>query len=92
MLQALRTGADIGLWLKGPAEDLATRYTRLDHITEGRDALLPLLTGRDEAGLARVLQPAGEFIVVLPKNTEPAIAWAAPNPDAGRGRVKEADT
>ncbi|MFC5188148.1 hypothetical protein [Actinomadura harenae] len=81
LLQALCTGAELGIWINGPAEMQAI-YAHLDRITEGRDALLPLLTGRDYVGVARVSHPTGEFIVVLPESNKPVIAWAATNTSA----------
>ncbi|WP_067829169.1 hypothetical protein [Actinomadura kijaniata] len=75
LLQALRAGAELGIWINGPAERVAI-YAHVDRIAEGRDALVSLLTGRDRVGVARVLQPTGEFVVVLPQSTRPVIAWA----------------
>ncbi|MEV5576877.1 hypothetical protein AB0L06_43220 [Spirillospora sp. NPDC052269] len=75
LLNALRTGAGIRIWVIGPANGVAA-HAHLDLISEGRDALRPLLVGQSQVGVARVAQPGGEFVVVLPEDAEPVIARA----------------
>jgi hypothetical protein len=75
LLDALRSGAKIAIWIHGPAKKMAP-YARLDRITDGAEAVKELLATRDSISVARVVQPAGEFIVLLPQHTRPIIAWA----------------
>ncbi|GGL53729.1 hypothetical protein [Planomonospora parontospora] len=72
-----RNGAAITMWVGGPADKIAF-YARLDRITDGADAVKTLLATRDRLDLARVAQPSGEFVVLLPQHASPIIAWAAP--------------
>ncbi|WP_068904614.1 hypothetical protein [Planomonospora sphaerica] len=53
LLDALRNGAAITMWVRGPADKLAF-YVRLDRITDGAAAVKALLATRDRLGLARV--------------------------------------
>ena len=76
LLQVLRSGAEISIWINGPANRIA-RYAHSDRITEGAEAVLDLLASRDRIGVARVAHAAGEFIVVLPRRAAPIIAFAA---------------
>ncbi len=75
LLDALRSGAEISIWINGPAKQIA-RYVDSDRISEGAEAVLDLVASGDPIGVARVAQPAGEFIVVLPERAAP-IAFAA---------------
>ncbi|MGW4793239.1 hypothetical protein ACWEPC_12605 [Nonomuraea sp. NPDC004297] len=75
LLNALRNGAPIAIWIDGPADGVAV-HAHLDHITDGAEAVKDLLATHDPIGIARVTQPSGEFIVLLPQHTDPVIAWA----------------
>ncbi|GGO18493.1 hypothetical protein [Micromonospora parathelypteridis] len=66
LLDALRRGVEIKLWINGPARGLATHYARLDRIVEGGPALVEALNVDGSVGLARVEQGQWQFIVVLP--------------------------
>jgi hypothetical protein len=76
LLDALQRGADIRLWINGPAADLAKHYGRLDQIVEGRPAVVAALDGDASVGLARVEDGPWQFIVVLPDHGPPLIARA----------------
>ncbi|MFI7425058.1 hypothetical protein [Nonomuraea sp. NPDC049684] len=75
LLEALRNGAPITVWINGPADRVSV-YAHLDHITDGTEVVRDLLATHEPIGIARVTQPSGEFIVVLPQHTAPIIAWA----------------
>ena len=75
LLDVLRSGAQISIWINGPASQIA-HYADCDCITEGAEAVLNLLASRDRIGVARIAHPAGEFIVVLPQRAAPIIAFA----------------
>ncbi|MEU1725966.1 hypothetical protein [Nonomuraea sp. NPDC005692] len=75
LLNALRNGAPIAIWVNGPADRVAV-HAHLDHITDGAEAVKDLLAAHDPIGIARVAQPSGEFVVLLPQHTDPVIAWA----------------
>jgi hypothetical protein len=76
LLDALRTGAEINIWINGPADKIAP-YAHLDQITDGAEIVQGLLSTHDPIGIARVAQLSGEFIVLLPQHTGPIIAFAA---------------
>lgn len=73
---ALRRGADIKLWITGPAASLAKHYARLDRIVEGGPAVVAALDVSPTVGLARVEHGRWEFIVVLPDQGPAVIARA----------------
>ncbi|MFY1617656.1 hypothetical protein [Micromonospora sp. WMMD736] len=76
LLDALRRGAEIKLWIKGPAVGLAKHYARLDRIVEGGPATVAALSVNGSVGLARVEHGPWQFIVVLPDQGPPLIARA----------------
>jgi hypothetical protein len=76
LLDMLRSGAKISIWINGPASQIA-HYAHCDRITEGAEAVLDPLASRDRIGVARIARPAGEFVVVLPQRAPPIIAFAA---------------
>jgi hypothetical protein len=75
LLEALRAGARITIWVNGPGT--VAKYARVAAITDGAAAVEHLLASRDPVGVARVAQASGEFIVVLPQQADPIIAFAA---------------
>ncbi|GII04208.1 hypothetical protein [Planobispora takensis] len=74
LLNVLRDGAEIGIWISGPADRIAI-HAHADRITDGAETVKNLLATHDRIGIARVVQPFGEFIVLLPEHTGPIIAW-----------------
>jgi hypothetical protein len=76
LLDALRSGAKITIWVNGPASVMAL-YARPDRITHGAGAVQDLLSSGGRIGIARVAQPSGEFVVVMPEHEAPLIAFAA---------------
>lgn len=76
LLDALRSGAEITTWITGSASQIA-RYVGSGRITHGREAIDGLLNSGDRIGIARVAQPAGEFLVLLPEREAPRIAFVA---------------
>jgi hypothetical protein len=77
LIDALRTGARIRLWIEGPAKGLAKHYARLDQIVEGGPAVAAALRTDDRIGLAKVDHDCWQFIIVLPHDDPPVIARAA---------------
>lgn len=80
LLEALRSGANISIWINGSNRAMAF-YACLEHITDGAETVREVLsTGTSEQeriGVARVTVPSGEFIVLLPQRADPIIAFAA---------------
>jgi hypothetical protein len=76
LLDALRRGADIKLWINGPAVSLGKHYARLDRIVEGGPAMVAALGVHGSVGLARAEHGPWQFIVVLPDHGPPLIARA----------------
>lgn len=76
LLDALRSGSEITIWITGPASQ-AARYADCDRITHGAEAVRSLLSSGDRVGIARIAGPSGEFLVVLPEREAPFIAFAA---------------
>jgi hypothetical protein len=79
LLDLLRHGAKIKSWINTPQ-----RHVRHDldisSLTDGAEAITDLLGAHDEAhriGIARVPHANGEFVVILPEQGPPLIAWAA---------------
>ncbi|MFC4146058.1 hypothetical protein ACFO0M_07310 [Micromonospora mangrovi] len=77
LLDALRRGAEIKLWINGPAALLAKHHARLDRIVEGAPPLVAALAVDGPIGLARVEFGPWLFIVVMPDHGPPLIARAA---------------
>lgn len=76
LLDALAGGAEITMWVTGPAAQVAA-YASADRITRGAGAVRTPLSSRDRIGIARVTVPSGEFLVVLPERDAPGIAFMA---------------
>jgi hypothetical protein len=76
LLDALRRGAEIKLWINGPAVGLAKHYAPLDRIVEGGPAMVAALSVNGSVGLATVEHGPWQFIVVLPDHQPPLIARA----------------
>lgn len=75
LLDALRNGAEIVIWINGPARDIAS-YAETERITDGAGAVHRALDSMDHASVARIRQPGGEFVAVLTEHAVPVIAWA----------------
>nr|BFE86973.1 hypothetical protein GCM10020093_095740 [Planobispora longispora] len=75
LLDVLRNGAEIDVWISGPADRIAV-HAHADRITDGAEIVKDLLAAPAHIGIARVVQPFGEFVVLLPEHTGPIIAWA----------------
>lgn len=73
LLEALRLGADVRLWINGPGADLAKSYAGLDRLVDGRDAVAAALDGSARAGVAQVRHDLWEFVVALPEDGRPAV-------------------
>lgn len=54
LLAALRKGAQVRLWIRGPASVLAEHYAGLDSLTEGVAPVNDALNTTTAIGLARV--------------------------------------
>jgi hypothetical protein len=52
LLDALRSGAEITIWVNGPAGTVVRQYARLDRIAHGAEAVQALLTSGDRIGIA----------------------------------------
>lgn len=76
LLDTLRNGAEISIWVNGPASAIAP-HAHPGRITDGAEAARELLATHDRIGIARVPQPSGEFIVLLPQHADPVITFAA---------------
>ncbi|MEU2655142.1 hypothetical protein ABZ615_07440 [Streptomyces sp. NPDC007325] len=74
LLAALRKGANVGLWLHGPASQLARHYADLDSLTEGAEAAVEALNTTTSIGLACIEDGAWRFIAVLPDDSRPLVA------------------
>lgn len=77
LLDALRKGAEITLWMNGPATTLAEHYARLDQVVEGGPAVIAALGVNASVGLARVEHGPWQFIVVLPEHGPALVARMA---------------
>lgn len=76
LVQALREGARIIIWLGGPADRIGY-HAHLDTITEGHEAVREQLATHEPIQIARVDHPLGEFVVLLPQHAPPLIARSA---------------
>ncbi|BCY05400.1 DUF5364 domain-containing protein [Actinoplanes sp. L3-i22] len=79
LLAALLVGADVRLWISGPAAQMAKFYARLDQIVDGRAAVAAALDTGGIAGLARVQYGSWEYIVALPHGGRATIGRATPD-------------
>jgi hypothetical protein len=71
--RALRRGANVQLWINGPAKSLTQHYARLDDIVEGHDSVTSALPTTGSMGLARVEDEPHHYLVILPPDGLPAI-------------------
>ncbi|WP_142211914.1 hypothetical protein [Streptomyces sp. SLBN-118] len=80
LLAALQKGADVRLWINGPADQMVRHYAKLDRIVDGGggEPLGAALRAGGRLGLARVVHGAREFVVFLPEGGAPFIARAEP--------------
>ncbi|GLW32215.1 hypothetical protein [Actinoplanes regularis] len=79
LLAALLVGADVSLWVNGPASQMAKFYAQLDQIVDGRTAVAAALDTDGIAGLARVQHGSWEYIVALPEEGPVVIGRATPD-------------
>ena len=77
LLDALRGGATIAIWVNGPADRVVVHYAQPDRITHEAEAVSNLHSSGGRLGVARVGDASGEFVVVLPEDGPPVIAFAA---------------
>ncbi|MFJ9863316.1 hypothetical protein [Streptomyces sp. NPDC101165] len=66
LLSALRTGAEVVLWINGPAASLARHYVEIDALCDGAEAAARALDAAEPVGLAQVDDGPWRFTVVLP--------------------------
>ncbi|MCX4825632.1 hypothetical protein OG883_38445 [Streptomyces sp. NBC_01142] len=78
LLEALRKGADVRLWVNGPADRMVRHYAELDRIVDGGEPIEAVLRGGGRLGLARVVHGAREFVVFLPEDGATFVARAKP--------------
>ncbi|WP_106401482.1 hypothetical protein [Actinocorallia populi] len=75
VLEALLAGAKIRIWISGPAQKMAV-YANVDSLTDGAAAASDLLAAGCRLSVARVVQPSGEFVILMPEEADPVIAWS----------------
>lgn len=75
LVDALRCGADIPLWINGPALRIKI-YAKLENVIHGSERIAAMLNATDRIGIARVVSGPWVFIVVLPATGHPVIARA----------------
>lgn len=80
LLAALRRGAPVGMWIHGPAGQLARDCTGLGALTEGAGPVAEAFGVATTIGLARVEDGAWCFVVVLPDGGRPLVARAPRDP------------
>ena len=78
LLAALRQGAEVGLWVGGPAADLVRRYAQRERIVEGGEPVEALIRADRRLGLARVVHGRREFVVFIPQDGRPFVTRAEP--------------
>jgi hypothetical protein len=66
LLAALLKGAEVALWINGPAASLAKHHARLDGLTEGAGPVTEALATATTLSLARVEHAPWRFVAVLP--------------------------
>ena len=72
LVDALRGGADIPLWINGPAVHVKS-YVKLENVDDS-ERIAAMLNATDRIGIARVVSGPREFIIVLPATGNPVIA------------------
>ena len=75
LVDALRSGADIALWINGPAMHIKN-YVKLENVIDDSERVAAMLNVTDRIGIARVVSGPREFIIVLPATGHPVIARA----------------
>ncbi|MFI7505007.1 hypothetical protein ACIBVL_42355 [Streptomyces sp. NPDC049687] len=80
LLAALRQGAEVGLWVDGPAQDLVRHYARRERIVEGGELVEAVVRADRRLGLARVVHGTREFVVFIPEDGRPFVTRAEPGP------------
>jgi hypothetical protein len=65
LAEALRKGADVTIWINGPAH-LMAHYAKLDQIVGNGEPAAATLRTAQTAGVARVADRGGEFVVIVP--------------------------
>ncbi|MFJ8111760.1 hypothetical protein [Streptomyces sp. NPDC096132] len=78
LLSALRQGAEVGLWVSGPAQELVRRYAGRERIVEGGEPVEAVVRADRRLGLARVVHGTREFVVFIPEDGRPFVARAEP--------------
>ena len=71
--RALRRGANVRLWINGPAASLVRHYANLEHIVEGSADVAAALPPTGSIGLARVEDGPDHYLVILPPGGSPGI-------------------
>ncbi|MFB7175958.1 hypothetical protein ACFCYM_34905 [Streptomyces sp. NPDC056254] len=92
LLAALRNGAKVGLWLRGPASSLGRHDAGLDSLTEGAEPAIKAFNTTTSLGLARVEDGAWASLLSCPRTTAARSSHAGPalsadNPQGPRGRL-----
>jgi hypothetical protein len=77
LLDALRRGVPIDLWINGPSDQMARFYAELDSMAEGAAAARSVLVSNDRVGIAKVSVDETRYVIVLPVSGPPAIAMLA---------------
>lgn len=78
LLAALRTGANVRLWINGRSTDLAKFYAGLDELTDGAEPAAEAFAAAATIGLANVEHDHWRFLVVLPEDGRPPIIARGP--------------
>ena len=81
LLVALRLGAEVKLWINGPANSLVRHYAKAERIVEGGEPIEAVARADRRLGLARVVHGAREFVVFLPQEGRPFVTRAEPSGD-----------
>lgn len=76
LIDALRRGAEVKMWISGPGTGIAKFCGRFDQIVEGGPQVVAAFDTAERVGLARVIGVGWQFVVVLPTNGRPLIARA----------------
>ncbi|MFE0699101.1 hypothetical protein [Streptomyces sp. NPDC058872] len=75
LLAALRKGAKVRLWIRGPAANLARHYARLNSLTDGAEPAVEAFNTARSIGLARVEDDDWGYLAVLPEDdSRPLVA------------------
>jgi hypothetical protein len=77
LLDALRRGTPIDLWVNGPSDQMGRFYAELDSMAEGAAAARSVLESNDRVGIAKMSVDQTRYVIVLPVSGPPAIATLA---------------